>query len=141
MHLYQLDKTRIRTSRSNLLFSKTPEVVSSCNIVGNDNIKHSGVVLSAHGRIITAMETGGLHYMMTLHTLFFRIFKILHVLCLSLSSHYSEIPTGFQTSSGRALLVELILFYKLYPTTAGLNAGVTNQRQSKYMQHFNNSKK
>ena len=47
----------------------------------------SGVVLSAHGRTITAMETGGLQYKMSLHTLCFRVFKILHVFCLSLSSH------------------------------------------------------
>ena len=47
----------------------------------------------------------------------------------------------FQTSSSRVELVELVLLYKLYPTTAGLNDGVTNQRQSKYMQSFNNSKK
>ena len=48
---------------------------------------YSGVVLSAHGRIITAMETGGLYYMMTLHTLFYGIIEILQLLCLSPSSH------------------------------------------------------
>ena len=32
------------------------------------------------------------------------------------------------------------MLYKLYPTTAGLNNATTNQRQSKYMQCFNNSK-
>ena len=36
----------------------------------------------------------------------------------------------FQTSSGRVQLVELAFLYKLYPTTAGLNDGVTNQRLS-----------
>ena len=42
----------------------------------------SGVVLSAHGRIITAMETGGLYYTRTFHTLFFlRMIEILHLLC------------------------------------------------------------
>ena len=79
MHVYLLDKTRIRISHSNLLFNKTPEVVPSVTLFCHGNIKHSGVVLSEHGRIITAMETGGLHYMMTLHTLLFRIFEILHV--------------------------------------------------------------
>ena len=105
--------------------------------------------------------------MMTLHTLFFRIhvFEILHVLCLSLSSHY-----GFKFSSGRVQFVQENLLYKRYHTTAAfksvsqytaqqrvagvkkfskfsestfdsLNDGVTNQRQSKYMQYFNNSKK
>ena len=73
----------------------------------------SGVVLSAHGWIITAMETGGLHYMMTLHTLFFRIFEILPVLGLSLSSHY-----GFKSSSGRVQFVQKNLLYKRYHTTA-----------------------
>ena len=71
MHVYQLDKTRIRISCSNLLFNKTLEVVSSVTLFRHGNIKQSGVVLSAIGRIITAMETGGLHYMMTLHSLFF----------------------------------------------------------------------
>ena len=39
-----------------------------------------------------------------------------------------------------AQLVELALLYNLYPTAAGLKTGVKNQRQSKYMQYFNNSK-
>ena len=77
----------------------------------------SGVVLSAHGRIITAMETGGLYFTRTLHTLFLQMIKILHVLCLSLSSHY-----GFKSSNGRVQFVHASLLSKMYPTTAGLNA-------------------
>ena len=52
----------------------------------------------------------------------------------------SELPTDFHTSSGRAQHVVLALLYKLYCTITGLNDGVTNQKQSKYMQYFNNSK-
>ena len=37
-------------------------------------------VLSAHCRIITAMETGGLYYTRTLNTLFLLMIEILHVL-------------------------------------------------------------
>ena len=55
--------------------------------------------------------------MMTLHTLFFRIFEILYVLCLSLSSHY-----GFKSSSGRVQFVQENLFYKRYHTTAGFKS-------------------
>ena len=55
--------------------------------------------------------------MMTLHTLFFRIFEILHVLCLSLSSHY-----GFKSSSGRLQFVHENLLYRSYHTTAGFKS-------------------
>ena len=55
--------------------------------------------------------------MMTLHTLFFRIFEILHVLCLSLSSHY-----GFPYSSGRIQFVQGNLLYKKYHSTAGFKS-------------------
>ena len=51
-----------------------------------------GVVLSAHRRIIIAMETGGLYDTRTLHTLFLRMVELLHVLCLSLSSHTALNP-------------------------------------------------
>ena len=54
---------------------------------------------------------------MTLHTLFSRIFEILHVLFLSLSPHY-----GFKSSSGRVQFVQENLLYKCYPTTAGLKS-------------------
>ena len=43
----------------------------------------------------------------------------------------SELPTGIQSSSGGAHLVELALLYKLCPATAGLKAGMKRQRQSK----------
>ena len=62
-------------------------------------------------------ETGGLHYTMTLHTLFSQIFEILHVLCLPLSSHY-----GFKSSSGRVQFVQENLLYKCYHTTAGFKS-------------------
>ena len=55
--------------------------------------------------------------MMTLHMLFFRIFEMLHVLCLSLSSHY-----GIKSSSGRVQFVHGSLLYKKYYTTAGLKS-------------------
>ena len=42
--------------------------------------------------------------------------------------------------NGRAQLVELSLFYKLYPVIAGLSAGVKYQRQSNYMHYFNCTK-
>ena len=67
----------------------------------------SGVVLSAHRRIITAMETGGLYYTWMIHTLFLRMIEILYVLCLSLSSHY-----GFKSSSGTEQFVHASLHYK-----------------------------
>ena len=35
----------------------------------------------------------------------------------------SELPTGIQSSSGGAQLVELALLYKLCPASAGLKAG------------------
>ena len=53
----------------------------------------------------------------------------------------SELPTGIQSSSGWAQLVELALLYKLRPVTAGLKAGIKKQRESKCMQYFNYSKK
>ena len=53
----------------------------------------------------------------------------------------SELPTGIQSSSGVAQLVELALLYKLHPATADLKAGVKKQRQSKCMQYFNYSRK
>ena len=65
----------------------------------------------------TGNETGGLHYTMTLHTLYFRMFEILHVLCLSLSSHY-----GFKSSSGRVQFVQEKLLYQRYHTTAGFKS-------------------
>ena len=65
-------------------FYKTPEVVSSVTLFDHGNIRHSGVVLSAQGRTIIAIETGGLHFMMMLHTLFFRILKLLSVSIFSL---------------------------------------------------------
>ena len=77
----------------------------------------SGAVLSVHGWIITAMETGGLHYTRTLHTFFLRMIEILHVLCLSLSSHY-----GFKSSSGMVQFVHVSLLYKRYHTTAGFES-------------------
>ena len=55
--------------------------------------------------------------MMTLHMLFSRIFEILHVLCLSLSSHY-----GFKSSSGRVQFVQENLLHKCYHTTAGFKS-------------------
>ena len=54
---------------------------------------------------------------MTLHTLFSRIFEIVHVLCLSLSSHYS-----FKSSSGRAQFVQENLLYKCYHATASFKS-------------------
>ena len=77
----------------------------------------SGVVLSTHGRIITALETGGLYYMRTLYMLFLQMIEILHVLCLFLTSNY-----GFKTSSGRVQFVHASLLYKRYNTTAGLKS-------------------
>ena len=53
----------------------------------------------------------------------------------------SELPTGIQSSSGGAQLVELALLYKLCPAIAGLKAVVKKQRQSKCMQYLNYSKK
>ena len=55
--------------------------------------------------------------MMTLHMLFFQIVEILHVLCLSLSSHY-----GFKSSSGRVQFIQENLLYKRYHTTAGFKS-------------------
>ena len=55
--------------------------------------------------------------MMTLYTLFFRILEILHVLCLSLSSH-----CGFKSSSVRVQFVQENLLYKRYHTTAGFKS-------------------
>ena len=55
--------------------------------------------------------------MMTLHTLFFRKFEILHVLCLSLSSHYC-----FKSSSGMVQSVQENLLYKRYYTTTGFKS-------------------
>ena len=43
--------------------------------------------------------------------------EILHVLCLSLSSHY-----GFKSSSGRVQFVHASLLYKRYHTTAGFKS-------------------
>ena len=77
----------------------------------------TGVVLSTYGRIITAMETRGLYYTRTLHTLFLRMIEIRHVLCLSLSSHY-----GFKSSSDRVQFVHARLLYKMYHTTAGFKS-------------------
>ena len=65
------------------------------------------------------METGGLYYKRTLHTLFLRMIEILHVLCLSVSSHY-----GFKSSSGRLQFVHASLPYKRYHTTAGFKSRV-----------------
>ena len=129
MHVLQQHKTGIRISGSNLLlFNKTPKVVSSVPLFRGGNIFHrdTSVVLFCLHKGITAMETGGLGYMTTLHTSFFRIIEILHILCLSLSSHYGFMMTlhtscfriieilhilclslsshyGFKTSSGRVL--------------------------------------
>ena len=55
--------------------------------------------------------------MMTLHMLFFRIFEILHILCLSLSFHY-----GFKSSSVRVQIVQENMLYKRYHTAAGLKS-------------------
>ena len=77
----------------------------------------SGIFLSAHGRKITAMVTGGLYNTRTLHILFLRMIKILHILCLSLSSHY-----GFKSSSGRVQFVHASLLYKRYRTTTGFKS-------------------
>ena len=52
--------------------------------------------------------------MMTLHTLFFQLIEILHVLCQSLSSHYC-----FKVSSGRVQFVHENLLYKRYPASDG----------------------
>ena len=63
------------------------------------------------------METGGLYYTRMLYTLFSRMIEILHVLCLSLSSHYD-----FKSSSGRVRFVHASLLYKRYYTTAGFKS-------------------
>ena len=49
---------------------------------------------------------------MTLHMLFFRVFEILHVFCLSLSSHYD-----FKSSSVRVQFEQENLLYQSYHTT------------------------
>ena len=85
----------------------------------------SGVVLSAHGRIITAVETGGLHYMMTLHTLFFEYLKFC-MYFVFLSSH-----CGFKSSSGRVQFVQKYLLYKRYHTTAGFKSVSQNIAQQR----------
>ena len=56
-------------------------------------------------------------YTRTIHTLFLRMIEILHVLCLSLSSHH-----GFKSSSGRVQFVHASLLYKRYHTTAGFKS-------------------
>ena len=51
MHVFQLNKTGIRILCSNLLFNKTPEVVSSVTLFRHGNRRYvSGVVLSANGK-------------------------------------------------------------------------------------------
>ena len=52
----------------------------------------------------------------------------------------SELPTGIQSSSGRAQLVGMVLLYKLCPATVGLRADVKKQKK-KCMQYFNYPKK
>ena len=78
----------------------------------------SGVILSAQGWIITAMEKNRrtvLHEDVTYVIL--QMIEILHVLCLSLSSHY-----GFKFSSSRVQFVHANLLYKRYHTTAGFKS-------------------
>ena len=75
----------------------------------------------------------------TLHTFFLRMIEILHILCLSLSSH-----CGFKSSNGRIQFVHASLLSKIYPTTAGLNAGGKGAKTIKINAihlYFNNSKK
>ena len=79
------------------------------------------------------METGSLYYTRTLHTFFLRMIEILHVLCLSLSSHY-----GFKSSSDRVQLVHASLLYKRYHTTAGFKTAsqYTAQQRVAFVKKF-----
>ena len=81
------------------------------------------------------METGGLYFTRTLHTLFLRMVDLLHVLCLSLPSHY-----GFKSSSGRVQFVYASLLYKMYHTTAGFKSvwQYTTQQRVVSVKKFSN---
>ena len=85
----------------------------------------SDVVLSAYGLIITAIQTGGMFNMMTLHTLVFRIIEILHILCLSLSSHTALNPAVV----GCSLYMEAS--YTKGTTTAGFKSVSQNTAQQR----------
>ena len=64
-----------------------------------------GGVLSAHGRIITAMETGGLYYTRTFHTLFLRMIDLL-ITALNLAAEgYSLYMRACSTEGTISLLV------------------------------------
>ena len=86
---------------------------SSSGIAGDTSV----ALLFVHTGDNYSNETVGLHYTMTLHTLFSRIFEILHVFCLSPSSRY-----GFKSSSGRVQVVQENLLYQCYHTTDGFKS-------------------